>query len=85
MTKILVLLGDTLIGLEADVHRLPIVADVRGLLNLVLHYGRQQHRLLHGLRPLGLQGQTTYLSSSSFSGIKGWGTPEESTTAEGHL
>ena len=53
MTEILVLLGDALIGLEADVHRLPIVADVGSLLHLVLHYGRQQ-RCLHGVRPLGL-------------------------------
>ena len=85
MAEILVLLGDALIGLEANVHRLSIVADVRSLLNLVLHYGRQQHRLLHGVRPLGLQGQTTYLSSSSFSGIKRLGSPEESATAEGRL
>jgi hypothetical protein len=63
------------------VHRLAVVADVRSLLNLVLHYGRQQHRLLHGVRPLGLQGQTTYLISSSFSGYKGLGSPKESATA----
>ena len=85
MTEILVLLGDALIGLEADVHRLAIVANVRSLLNLVLHNGRQQHRLLHGVCPLGLQGQTTYLSSSSFGGIKRLGSPKESATAEGHL
>ena len=85
MTEILVLLGDALIGFEADVHRLPIVADVCSLLNLMLHYGRQQKRRLHGVRTLGLQGKTTYLSSSSFGGKKGGGTPEEAAPAECRL
>ena len=85
MTEILVLLGDALIGLEADVHRLSIVADVRCLLHLVLHYGRQQERCLHGVGPLGLKGQTPDRSSSSFWGSKGLGTPEESTSAKGCL